>query len=116
MNALREAAHVAVARDETVRVSQLNDVAVAIAPASLCDYRVSDRPYGRTGVGGIVGSLVLADGAENGVHPRAEHAGNAAKLERRAQEAGAKGPPVCVEILAANLGALIARGLGDRPR
>src|SRR5258705_11298429 len=105
MNALREAAHVAVARDETVGMAQLQAVAVAIAPASLYDHSVADRPHGRTGVGGIVGSFVPAHGAENGVHSVAEHAGDAAEFERRAQEAGAKGPPVCVEILAASLGA-----------
>src|SRR5512143_924342 len=91
-----------VSRDVAVAVPNLEEVAVAGAPARAGNDAVSDRAHGRARRGRIVGSFVHPPAAEDWVLASAEHARYAAELERRAEKCGAHRLAGLVEVLTAH--------------
>src|SRR4051812_6920970 len=75
-----------VARDKAVAMTDLQYVAVAVAPPRSHDDAVANRPHRRAIVGRIVGALVHPDAAEDRMLAATEHARDAPEFERCAQE------------------------------
>src|SRR5262245_27785000 len=110
-NAARETTKVTVARHVTVRMPELDEVAVATAPARAHDHGIAHRAHGRAGVRRVVGSLVTAQRPEDRMHAQTEHTRDATKFQRRAQKRRAKRTSVLIEKVASNGSTLEANRL-----
>src|SRR4051812_48054844 len=83
---LGEPAQVSIPRNVAVAMTQFEHVAVSTGPARPDDCCIADRAYGRSRRRGVVRPLVRLPSAEDRVVAIAERAGDAAELQRRAQE------------------------------
>src|SRR5207247_7062654 len=80
VNAFRKAAHVAIAGDKAVGVTDFDQVAVAVAPSGTDECPVADSANRRAHRGSVIHAEVLLQHAENRVHAHAERARYTAEL------------------------------------
>src|SRR5687768_6197463 len=110
-NALREAAEVAVTRDEAVAMANLQHVAVSAFATGEEHDPIPDRAHGRARRRGVVDALVATHRAENRVTTHAEAARDSAECHRRAEKRGAQRTTRLVEVVAADTRARITNRL-----
>src|SRR6266850_5255064 len=91
-----EARQMPIAGLNAIRMTQLDEIAVAAVASGLRDDAVGRSPHGRAVRRRVIGPLVRSPPFKNRMKPPAEAARDVAEAQRRAQERAAQRPPLVV--------------------